>query len=58
MMRKKPVSIPRIVDFFTFWFGSEKTDWEGIRREWGLSKDQMEELKLNNKKLREYDGYY
>jgi hypothetical protein len=57
-MRKKPVSIPRIVDFFTFWFGSEKTDWEGIRREWGLSKDQMEELKLNNKKLREYDGYY
>lgn len=45
--------IPAIVEMFTFWFGSHKTNWKGIQQEWGLTDEQIQRLKSDNKAFRE-----
>ena len=45
--------IPAIVEFFAFWFGSEKTNWQGLQAEFGLTDEQINRLKRSNQAYRE-----
>jgi hypothetical protein len=45
-------TIPAIVEFFTFWFGTQKTNWKGIQKEFGLLDRQINRLKMENQLYR------
>lgn len=47
----KPV--PAIVEMLTFWFGSKKTNWQGLQKAFGLSDKQTNKLKRENQAYRD-----
>jgi len=53
MKQKTKPHVPAIIEFFTFWFGSDKTNWAGIQKEWGLTDEQIQRLQRDNKAYRE-----
>lgn len=52
MKKEKTRPVPAIVEFLTFWFGREKTNWKGIQEHWGLSDKQINRLRQQNRAYR------